>query len=122
MANTQGGLLLLALRIPQATRTQRPIFIGQNPLTGNHPADITKMLQHRVALEALSKEGQGRWTSYRLPLDSIHKEPNSVHNPEQNDATIDKTLLEIVAQARNNNRLPSHTLLVHTNRPTRKQP
>jgi ATP-dependent DNA helicase RecG len=89
-------------------------------ITGTHPADITKMLQHLVALEALSKEGQGRWTSYRLPLDSVHKEPNSVHKEpnsvhkepnsihslEQNDTAIDETLLEIAAQARNNKRLP----------------
>jgi len=33
---TQGEALFLAIRVPRATRQQRPIFIGQNPLTGTY--------------------------------------------------------------------------------------
>jgi ATP-dependent DNA helicase RecG len=88
-------------------------------ITGTHPADITKMLQHLVAMGALSKEGQGRWTSYRLPLpvdsvhkaaDSVHKAADSVHKAADSvhkaaDSVIDASLLTIAAPARTNKRL-----------------
>jgi ATP-dependent DNA helicase RecG len=90
-------------------------------ITGEHTADITKMLQHLVAVGALSQKGQGRWTSYQLPhpldsvhnagdsvhnaADSVHNADDSVHNSAHNDPIFDKTLLEIASPARTNQRL-----------------
>jgi ATP-dependent DNA helicase RecG len=90
-------------------------------ITGEHTADITKMLQHLVAVGALSQKGQGRWTSYQLPHpldsvhnagdsvhnadDSVHNADDSVHNSAHNDPIFDKTLLEIASPARTNQRL-----------------
>jgi ATP-dependent DNA helicase RecG len=91
-------------------------------ITGEHPADITKMLQHLVAVGALTQQGQGRWTSYQIsyPLDSVHNVADSVHNAADsvhsandsahssahNDPVLDQTLLEIASPARMNKRLP----------------
>jgi ATP-dependent DNA helicase RecG len=90
-------------------------------IAGQHPADITKMLQHLVAIGALSQKGQGRWTSYQLPHpldsvhnagdsvhnadDSVHNADDSVHNSAHNDPIFDETLLEIASSARTNQRL-----------------
>jgi ATP-dependent DNA helicase RecG len=85
-------------------------------ITGEHPADITKMLQHLVAVGALTQQGQGRWTSYQIhhhPLDSVHSANDSVHSANDsvhsrahNDPVFDQTLLEIASLARMNKRLP----------------
>jgi ATP-dependent DNA helicase RecG len=105
-------------------------------ITREHPTDITKMLQHLVATGALIQKGQGRWTSYSLPLspdslhktsdslhsefdslhktsdslhsefDSLHKTSDSLHNLENHNSMRDPALLEIAAQARNKKRLP----------------
>lgn len=50
-------------------------------ITGGHAADMTRMLQSLVAKSALTQEGQGRWTRYRLPAlpDSVHIAKDSVH-------------------------------------------
>ncbi|MFN7097007.1 MAG: RNA-binding domain-containing protein [Gammaproteobacteria bacterium] len=49
-------------------------------ITGNHAADITRVLQGLVAKNALIQEGQARGSRYRLPFDSVHNGLNSVHN------------------------------------------
>jgi ATP-dependent DNA helicase RecG len=75
-------------------------------ITGGHAADMTKLLQTLVAKGALTQEGQGRWTRYRLPellhslpseTDSLSKDGHSLHNDE---------LLAIAAPAHNQQRLP----------------
>ncbi len=57
-------------------------------ITGDHAAEMTKVLQGLVAKHALIQEGQARWTRYRLPAlsgslhkagDSLHKADDSVH-------------------------------------------
>jgi ATP-dependent DNA helicase RecG len=58
-------------------------------ITSEHAADITRLLQNLVSHGALIQEGQGRWTSYRLPFtfdsvhmrggDSLHKDFHSLH-------------------------------------------
>ncbi len=44
-------------------------------ITSEHAADITKLLQNLVSKAALSQEGQGRWTRYRVfpEIDSPHR-------------------------------------------------
>lgn len=63
----------------------------EKQITGGHAADMTKLLQTLVAKGAISQEGQGRWTRYRLPAvsdslprkaDSLHKTDHSLHNDE----------------------------------------
>ena len=51
-------------------------------VTGNHAADITRILQGLVGKKALIQEGRGRWTRYRLPAegDSLHNGGHSPHN------------------------------------------
>ncbi len=48
-------------------------------ITGEHTADITRVLQGLVAKGALVQKGQGRWSRYCLPIDSVHKDFDSVH-------------------------------------------
>jgi len=50
-------------------------------ITGGHAAEMTQVLQGLVSKQALTQEGQGRWTRYRLPVrpDSLHKPPSSPH-------------------------------------------
>jgi ATP-dependent DNA helicase RecG len=57
-------------------------------ITAAHAADMTRVLQGLVGKGALTQEGQGRWTRYRLPApphslhkgsDSIHKDLDSIH-------------------------------------------
>lgn len=104
-------------------------------ITGGHAADMTQILQGLVSKRALSQEGQGRWTRYRLPvdldsphkeigsihkpMDSLHKDNSSVHkpvgslhkddsSPHSSDSTLDDRdhLIGIAAPARLNRRLP----------------
>lgn len=97
-------------------------------ITGVHPADMTRMLQDLVGKGALTQEGQGRWTRYRLPVspyslhndphsihkgadsvhkeaDSIHKAADSVHKSEFSSQELER-LTSIAALARQNRRLP----------------
>ena len=47
--------------------------VRMRQITGEHPTDITRLLQDLVKKDALVPEGQGRWSRYRLPrLDSLH--------------------------------------------------
>jgi len=48
-------------------------------ITGKHASDITPLLQGLVARGLLKQEGQGRWTTYRLPC-SVHSGTSSVHS------------------------------------------
>lgn len=50
-------------------------------ISGEHTSEITRILQSLVARGALSQEGQGRWSRYRLTgiIDSVHKAVDSVH-------------------------------------------
>jgi len=55
--------------------------VRMRQITGEHPTDITRLLQDLVKKDALVPEGQGRWSRYRLPrLDSLHNENHSLHN------------------------------------------
>ena len=56
--------------------------VRMRQITGNHAADITRILQGLVGKNALIQEGRGRWTRYRLPSedDSPHNEGHSPHN------------------------------------------
>lgn len=89
-------------------------------ITGGHAADMTRMLQELVGRGALTQEGLGRWSRYRLPCrpDSIHKDVgsgykagDSVHNESgsvHSDAFIseDMDTLRLIAEpARLNRRL-----------------
>ena len=89
-------------------------------ITSGHAADITRLLQNLVSKEALSQEGQGRWTRYRIPpeVDSLHKGGHSLHKgghslhkgghslykPEASDTEWD-ALLEVAEPARQSKRL-----------------
>jgi ATP-dependent DNA helicase RecG len=89
-------------------------------ITSEHAADITRLLQNLVGKEALSQEGQGRWTRYRVPsevdslhkrvdslhkrADSLHKGVDSLHKPESADSELDE-LFEIAEPARQGKRL-----------------
>ena len=82
-------------------------------ITGGHAADMTKLLQTLVAKGALSQEGQGRWTRYRLPalLHSLPNEADSLHKPghslhKHGDSLHNGKLLAIAAPALNQQRLP----------------
>ncbi len=51
-------------------------------ITQMHASDITYLLQKLVGQGSLIQEGHGRWARYRLmcAVDSLHKDPNSLHN------------------------------------------
>jgi ATP-dependent DNA helicase RecG len=55
-------------------------------ITGEHTADVTKLLRNLVAREVLVQDGRSRWSRYYLPSkpNSIHNENDSVHN--ENDS------------------------------------
>ena len=89
-------------------------------ITGEHPADITHLLQNLVGKNVLVQEGLGRWTQYRLPrrsgsvhkgLDSVHKDLGSVHkglDSVHSDKIFPRNwngLIQIAAIARKNKRL-----------------
>ena len=93
--------------------------IRMRQITGNHTADITRILQGLVGKKALLQEGRGRWTRYRLPAagdglrdgtysihngDSLHKGSHSPHNGNPDDDNI-KELTAIAAPARHKQRL-----------------
>ncbi|VAX37897.1 Transcriptional regulator [hydrothermal vent metagenome] len=48
-------------------------------ITGEHATDITILLQNLVGKGLLVQEGQGRWTHYRLEVDSHNKDSDSHH-------------------------------------------
>ena len=97
-------------------------------VTGNHAADVTRILQGLVSKGALVQEGKTRGTRYKLPeqIDSLHREDDSLHKeghfPRRNVhsihtdanlktesttvADLDAALFEISAPARKNKRLP----------------
>lgn len=98
-------------------------------ITGVHAADMTRMLQSLVAKHALTQEGQGRWTRYRLPArpdslpsefdslnkaghslpsesDSLHKSIDSIPDGDALAPAIE-ALLQIAAPARRQKRLPT---------------
>jgi ATP-dependent DNA helicase RecG len=75
--------LILAIRVPQATRYQRPVFLGQNPLTGtyrrNYEGDyrcteqeIGRMLSDRAEAPADSRLLEGFGLD-DLDLPSLHQ-------------------------------------------------
>lgn len=72
-------------------------------ITGGHATDMTKLLQTLVAKGAISQEGQGRWTRYRLPassnslpskVDSLHKTHHSLHKAADSLHKTDHSLLK----------------------------
>jgi len=79
-----------------------------------HAADVTRLLQGLVAEGALVREGQGRWSRYRLPEtshsvhkvagDSVHKVGDSVHKAA-GDSVHSAELLAIAQPARSQKRL-----------------
>ena len=48
-------------------------------MTSAHPTDITKVLQVLVGKGVIVRDGQGRWSRYRLAPTSVHMAPTSVH-------------------------------------------
>ena len=75
--------LILAIRVPQASRCQRPVFLGQNPLTGtcrrNFEGDyrctgqeVGRMLSDRAAEPADSRLLEG-FRMEDLDLPSLHQ-------------------------------------------------
>ncbi|WP_022949786.1 RNA-binding domain-containing protein [Methylohalobius crimeensis] len=80
---THPGGLILAIRIPQATRYQRPIFLGQNPLTGTYrrnyegdyrctPQEVGRMLSDQAEEPADSRILEG-FEMEDLDLPSLHQ-------------------------------------------------
>lgn len=122
---------IVAIRVPRASREQRPVFVGLNPLTGEvdnsrvrqicniHAVDVTRLLQALVSKAALVRDGHGRWSRYRLVHtndsehngdSSIHKEISSEHKPDHSlhndaDSLHNKELLAIAEPARTQQRL-----------------
>ena len=89
-------------------------------VTGNHAADITRILQGLVGKKALIQEGRGRWTRYRLPAEngalhngrySVHNDRHSVRNGSRSVHNADmenedqEALLSMAAPARQKQRL-----------------
>jgi ATP-dependent DNA helicase RecG len=77
-----------------------------------HATDVTRLLQGLVAKRALVREGQGRWSRYRLPEvdDSIHKGDDSLHSDiaslhKAGDSVHNPELLAIAMPARQQKRL-----------------
>jgi ATP-dependent DNA helicase RecG len=50
-------------------------------ITGEHTADVTKLLRNLVAREVLVQDGRSRWSRYYLPSkpNSVHQGDDSVH-------------------------------------------
>ena len=80
--------------------------VRMRQITGNHAADITRILQGLVGKKALIQEGRGRWTRYRLPSedDSQHNEGHSPHNGQTDDDDMQE-LIVIAAPTRKKQRL-----------------
>ena len=86
-------------------------------ITGEHPADISRLFASLVSRRLLIKKNRGRLSWYRLPAseavipacDSIRKETGSVHNKDHSACIhaerIWQRLLEIAVPARNQHRL-----------------
>lgn len=92
-------------------------------ISGEHTSEITRILQSLVARGALSQEGQGRWSRYRLTgiIDSVHKAVDSVHKTidsvhklaesahstkhSEHEQTLMADLECLASPARNNQRL-----------------
>ncbi len=75
--------LILAIRVPQATRYQRPVFLGQNPLTGTYrrnfegdyrctEQEVGRMLSDRAEEPADSRILEG-FGMEDLDLPSLHQ-------------------------------------------------
>jgi len=75
--------LILAIRVPQATRYQRPVFLGQNPLTGTYrrnfegdyrctEQEVGRMLSDRAEEPADSRILEG-FRMEDLDLPSLHQ-------------------------------------------------
>ncbi len=76
--NTQEVQVLVTADIESSVDNAR-----MRQITGNHTADITRILQGLVAKGALAQEGRARGSRYRLAIskrDSVHNEGDSVHN------------------------------------------
>jgi ATP-dependent DNA helicase RecG len=71
-----------------------------------HATDATRLLQEMVAKKALLRDGQGRWSRYRLPYftDSKHKSTDSEHYDIHSEHK--EALLAIVDQAQIRQRMP----------------
>ena len=68
-------------------------------ITGGHAAEMTQVLQGLVSKQALTQEGQGRWTRYRLPVrpDSLHK--NEKPDPDAGRSEDEWEQLRTIAAA-----------------------
>ena len=73
---------------------------------------MTRLLQGLVAKGALVREGQGRWTRYRLPETghSEHRESGSIHKPEASEhkgrgSEYSAEMMALAEPARNQKRL-----------------
>ncbi|GAB6057567.1 AlbA family DNA-binding domain-containing protein [Desulfonatronum parangueonense] len=114
--NTPEGLIL-AIRIPQATRYQRPVFLGQNPLTGGSfpgsgrgHVNRVPLMGHSVhnGIDSVHKEVD----SVHNGIDSVHKGGNSVHKDSESEQSVgpswssDPETERIAAPARHSQRLP----------------
>ena len=82
--------------------------IRMQQITAVHTTDVTKLLQNLVSKGALTQDGQGRWTRYKIPSHCVHKDNDSVHNSVHKSQTPDnqiELLNQIAEVARQNKRL-----------------
>lgn len=73
-------------------------------ITGEHPKDITAVLQALVRDGLLIQQNQRRWASYRVAGDSPHNEGDSPHNGVDSPHKMPE-LLSLSAPAREKARL-----------------
>lgn len=141
------GRSFVAVRVPRALRRDRPIYVGSNPLsgsfrraedrvtarvegsvtngrlqevTGEHPKDITGVLQSLVRDGLLTQQNQRRWASDRvagdspqsledslqLTGDSLQSAPRSPQLPEDSPQ-FSPELLALAEPARLRAKLPA---------------
>ncbi|MDO9074781.1 MAG: ATP-binding protein [Rubrivivax sp.] len=93
-------------------------------VTGEHPKDITGVLQALVRDGFLSQQNQRRWASYRVAGDSPQSPPSSPHLPEDSlqsppsslqspssSAQFPQALLDLAEPARRRAKLPVAAML-----------
>jgi len=83
-------------------------------ITGKHASDITPLLQGLVARGLLKRDGQGRWTTYRLPS-SVHSGSSSVHS---GSSSVHSAILKSDLQDEERLRLESIASVVRDQRRT----
>jgi len=82
-------------------------MMTETHINGGHAADMTNLLQTLVARGAISQEGQGRWTRYRLPAlsDSLPSKTDSLHKSVHSLRKADHSLHKVDHSLHNDDRL-----------------